>query len=123
MYLLSWSSATASGYTKKITRNAIVMVFFAISNIISPQLWQEKDAPRYIPAWIVQIVLSFFTAPMIALVIRYILAKRNAKRLAKIAEDDGSEVGFVEENGEKVKVNLAVLDMTDLENEAFIYPL
>lgn len=121
--MFSWSSATASGYTKKITRNAIVMVFFAISNIISPQLWQEKDAPRYIPAWIVQIVLSFFTAPMIALVIRYILAKRNAKRLAKIAEDDGSEVGFVEENGEKVKVNLAVLDMTDLENEAFIYPL
>ncbi|GMM36570.1 Yct1 protein [Saccharomycopsis crataegensis] len=121
--MFSWSSASASGHTKKITRNAMVMVAYAVSNIISPQLWQEKDGPRYIPAWIVQIVLSFFVAPLIAIVIWVILKRRNTQRLEKLAQDQDSVAGYVEKDGEKVKVNIASLDLTDLENERFIYPL
>ena len=119
--MFSWNSTTCSGYTKKLTRNAFVMFWYGIANIISPQLWQESSAPRYYPAWIVQIVCSFFTAPALALVIWYILNKRNKERAAALATED--TVGVVEHDGQKVKVNVAMLDLTDYENKAFIYPL
>ncbi|CAR31109.1 ZYRO0E10142p [Zygosaccharomyces rouxii] len=117
--MFSWNTTSCSGYTKRITRNAIVMIGYSISNIISPQIWRAKDAPRYIPAWIVQIVLSFFFAPMLALVVRYILKKRNVRRLTDLKSNNG----LVEIDGEAVKVDVAMLDLTDLENKSFIYPL
>ncbi|KAF6009524.1 hypothetical protein HII12_003067 [Brettanomyces bruxellensis] len=97
--MFSWNTTTCSGYTKKLVRNAIVMVFYSIANLISPQLWQERDGPRYVPAWIVQI------------------------RRAALEEKSSYSVGFVEEDGVKREVNKAALDLTDLENEEFIYPL
>lgn len=121
--MFSWNTSTAGGYTKKLTRSIIVMIAYAVSNIISPQLWQGRDAPRYRPAWIVQIVLSFFLAPLLALVIWVILKRRNIERLKKLESGETSVFGFVEEDGQKVKVNVAALDLTDKENEAFIYPL
>lgn len=122
--MFSWNSTSCSGYTKKLTRNAMVMIGYGIANIISPQLWREKDAPRFLPAWIVQIVCSFFTAPLLAVVIWFILKRRNAQRLEMIESSEESLVGFVkEDDGQEIEVNLAALDLTDLENEKFIYPL
>ncbi|QPG76216.1 hypothetical protein FOA43_003602 [Brettanomyces nanus] len=122
--MFSWNSTSCSGYTKKLIRNAVVMLCYGIANLISPQLWQESDGPRYIPAWIVQIVLSFFTAPIIALVIRYLLNKRNILREAASQEKSETSSGYVEEDdGAEIKVNKASLDLTDFENEEFIYPL
>ncbi|SCU80230.1 LAFA_0B08262g1_1 [Lachancea sp. 'fantastica'] len=120
--MFSWNAQTCSGYTKKLTRNGIVMFWFGVSNLISPQLWQEKDAPRYIPAWIVQIVLSFCLAPSLALLIWFILRRRNKQRLAKIGTTK-NKAAVVEDDGERVETNVALLDLTDLENEEFIYPL
>lgn len=120
--MFSWNSATCSGYTKRLTRNAIVMFFYCVANLISPQLWQDKDGPRYYPAWIVQIVLSFSIAPLIALVIWYILRKRNIERVKALSEEE-KKFGLIEVNGEKLKANIAMLDLTDLENKTFIYPL
>ncbi|GAV54682.1 hypothetical protein ZYGR_0AO00100 [Zygosaccharomyces rouxii] len=117
--MFSWNTTSCSGYTKRLTRNAISMVGYSVANMISPQIWRDKDAPRYIPAWIVQIVLSFFFAPMLALVARYILKKRNDKRLANTKSDNG----LVEIDGEAVEIDVAMLDLTDLENKSFIYPL
>ena len=121
--MFSWSVTSCSGYTKRVTRNAMVMFWYCISNIISPQLWQGRDAPRFIPAWIVQIVLSFFLAPAIALVIWVILKRRNNKRLAKLQDETSSTEGYIKISGETVAVGGAQLDLTDLENERFIYPL
>lgn len=120
--MFSWNSTTCSGYTKKLTRNAIVMFFFCVANLISPQLWQPKDAPRYVPAWIVQIVLSFSIAPLIAIVIWYILRKRNLERLANLEKEE-EKYGLIEVEGETIKANIAMLDLTDHENKTFIYPL
>lgn len=123
--MFSWNSTTASGYTKKVTRNAMVMFWYGIANIIAPQLWQAKDGPRYYTAWIVQIIFAFFLAPITALVIRFILKRRNESRIA--AFDSEPAVGIItadgDESGKTVKANLALLDLTDLENERFIYPL
>lgn len=122
--MFSWNSTSCSGYTKKLTRNAMVMIGYGVANIISPQLWREKDAPRFLPAWIVQIVCSFFTAPLLAIVIWYVLKRRNAVRLEQIDSSGESLKGLVkEEDGQEVEVNLAALDLTDLENDKFIYPL
>ncbi|CEP63351.1 uncharacterized protein LALA0_S08e00430g [Lachancea lanzarotensis] len=120
--MFSWNSQTCAGYTKKLTRNGIVMFWYGVSNLISPQLWRGKDAPRYIPAWIVQIVLSFFLAPSLAIVIWFILHRRNKQRLANL-NSSKKHVGFIEADGERVETNVALLDLTDLENEEFIYPL
>lgn len=119
--MFSWNSTSCSGYTKKITRNAIVMFWYSVSNIISPQLWQARDAPRYYGAWIVQIVLSFTAAPALALIIYYVLNKRNKERLSNLSEE--RKVGVVEDSDVDFVVNVASLDLTDLENKAFIYPL
>lgn len=116
------SSTAGSSYSKRITRNAMVLCAYSVANIISPQLWQAKDAPRYVPAWIVQIVLSFSVAPALLGVAWYILHKRNKERLADLK--DGDRIGYVQdESGEKIAVDVAALDLTDLEDKTFIYPL
>lgn len=117
--MFSWNTTSCGGYTKRLTRNAIVMFWYSVANIISPQIWRSKDAPRYVPAWIVQIVLSFFLAPLIALIIWHFLHKRNLERLAHASDAHG----MVEIDGQAVETNIAMLDLTDLENKAFIYPL
>lgn len=128
-----WTSASCSGYTKKVTRNAIISAAYAIANIISPQLWQAKDAPRYVPAWIVQIILSFSLSPMILIGIWFVLKRRNRQRLEFIETNSQLLYGVVKDTGsdsedtvgEKKQqvVNVANLDLTDWENKAFIYPL
>lgn len=101
----------------------MVMVAYAVANIISPQIWRAKDGPRYIPAWIVQIVLSFSIAPSLALIIWFILNKRNKQRKLTLQEE-GEKKGFVSDGSDgEIEVDIAVLDLTDLENTNFIYPL
>ncbi|CAI4047009.1 hypothetical protein SUVZ_12G0060 [Saccharomyces uvarum] len=132
---LSWASSSASGYTKKLTRSSVCLFAMGIANIISPQIWRAKDAPRYLPAWIVQIVLSFSLAPLILLLIHFILKRRNNERLKNYDENfQGyvnkyqlveSDTSSSNEKGVTVahESNLAVFDLTDLENKTFIYPL
>lgn len=128
---LGWTTSTAAGYTKKLTRNVLFMAGYGISNIVSPQIWVEKDKPRYYSAWIVQIVVSWVGTPIILLIIRWILARRNAERRAWIAEQEAQgkiATGFVEQVDEsgnlvKVEAEISLLDLTDLENKYFIYPL
>lgn len=103
----------------------MVMFWYGIANIIAPQLWQAKDGPRYYTAWIVQIIFAFFLAPISALVIRFILKRRNERRIA--ASRTEPALGIITDSSDECrtsfKANLALLDLTDLENERFIYPL
>lgn len=121
---ITWSTQTCGGETKQIFRMGLVQgLAYSVANIISPQLWRANDGPRYYPAWIVQLVLSFTATPIIAFVIRVILKRRNEQRLLNM-EVNSAKFGFVEkEDGTKEKVDVAALDLTDLENETFIYPL
>ncbi|KAJ5249082.1 Major facilitator superfamily domain general substrate transporter [Penicillium chermesinum] len=131
-YIISfaWASSSSAGYTKKLTRNAIFMVAYGIANIISPQMW-VTGGPRYYGSWIASIVVSFVLTPVLLLVIRFVLARRNKERrmwIAEQAEKGNHGEGFIERrdpNGEtvKVKVDVSLLDLTDLENKFFLYPL
>lgn len=129
---LGWTSSSASGYTKKITRNFMFMVGYSIANLISPQIWVPKDAPRYYGAWISQIVISWVGTPVILFVIRFILQHRNAQRTRWIAALDPAErraleTGHVKHGdvGTPVEhdVDLAMLDLSDFENMFFLYPI
>ena len=107
------------------------MAGYGIANLISPQIWVPRDAPRYYPAWIMQIVISWVGAPAILLVINFILTRRNKARSVWIAEQEAlgkTRTGVIEqvdERGEKseVEVDISLLDLTDLENRWFFYPL
>ncbi|KAJ4505544.1 hypothetical protein HRR83_008543 [Exophiala dermatitidis] len=127
---LGWVSSSCAGYTKKLTRNVMWMLGYSVSNLISPQIWVPKDAPRYYPAWITMIVVSWVGTPTILFVIRFILKRRNEQRRKWIEQMGGDvhadgEVEEVDEEGRVVrkKVDLALLDLTDMENKFFIYPL
>lgn len=126
---LGWTTSSAAGYTKKLTRNVMFMMGYSVGNLVSPQIWVPSAAPRYYGAWISMIVVAWAGTPAILFVIRFILKRRNEERLKWAAELSNDEregvVEQVEEDGEVVrrKVDLAMLDLTDLENKFFIYPL
>lgn len=127
---LSLCQATAAGYTKRLTRTVMFMIAYGIGNIISPQMWQAKYSPRYRVPWIIQIIFAWFLSPLVLLLIRYILNKRNKIRLEILekGENDDLDYGYIDsvnEEGKVVskKVDVSMLDLTDLENIRFIYPL
>ncbi|KAH3675868.1 hypothetical protein WICMUC_002438 [Wickerhamomyces mucosus] len=128
--VIGWSSSSCSGQTKKYYRNVLTFIFYSVSNIISPQIWKGNQGTRYYPAWIVQIICSFVIAPILIFIVWFILKKRNNERLKYIAEHpDEKPQGQVKtidpETGEEIIeiVDIANLDLTDLENKFFIYPL
>lgn len=55
--LLSLISTNVAGWTKKTTVAALYLIGYCAGNIIGPQTFLPKDAPRYIPAEIV--IVSF----------------------------------------------------------------
>ncbi|KAJ9607575.1 hypothetical protein H2200_007653 [Cladophialophora chaetospira] len=91
----------------------------------------RQDAPRYYPAWIIQIAISWVGTPTILLVIDFILSRRNKEQRAWIVEQEAmgktgtGVIKRVDEGGEKteVEVDMRLFDLTDLENSWFIYPL
>ncbi|KAL3455769.1 major facilitator superfamily domain-containing protein [Aspergillus heterothallicus] len=127
---LVWTSSSATGYTKKLTRQAMFMISYGVSNIISPQMW-KAGGPRYYGTWIVQIVVSFCVTPLALHVVRVILKRRNRERRVWIEEQAALgnfghgivDVADVEGGVVQKKVDISVLDLTDLENRFFIYPL
>ncbi|CAG9982886.1 unnamed protein product [Clonostachys byssicola] len=130
---LGWTTSSAAGYTKKLTRNVMFMVGYSVANLCSPQIWVPKDAPRYYGAWITQIVVSWFGTPLILFIIQFVLRRRNKAKQQWIdslteeerIEKQQGEVEQLDESGNLVtrKVDIAMLDLTDMENPFFIYPI
>lgn len=127
---LGWTTSSAAGYTKKLTRNVMFMLGYSVGNLVSPQIWVPDAAPRYYGAWISMIVVAWVGTPVILFIIHFILSRRNAERKAWIADlsEEEREAGRVEqydEGGQVVtrNVDIAMLDLTDMENKFFIYPV
>ncbi|KAG8929549.1 hypothetical protein FRC01_004156 [Tulasnella sp. 417] len=100
-----------------------------LGQMVSTQFWKEKYRPRNTVPWII-ILSSFAFDILIISVIRWYLVRENKRRDAeKLASgEEYEEFGFVEhvqEDGSvvKLKVPIQFLDITDLENKAFRYPL
>ncbi|XBW35411.1 hypothetical protein QEN19_000977 [Hanseniaspora menglaensis] len=120
--LICWNLQTSSGQTKSMFRQAVMMVGYALGNICSSQLYNNKQTNRYYTAWSVQLAFSFVLMPILVVIINVILKKRNKEKISRLSDD--SRMGLIEkEDGTKETVNVALLDLTDFENDAFIYPL
>lgn len=128
----SWCQSSAAGYSKKLVRTVVWSVFYGVSNLIAPQIWRAKDKPRYHLAWTICIVLSWFVAPLILQIIRFVLSRRNKQRRqflqdigdGKIEDEHGFVTSYDSDGNEvKTEVDISMLDLTDLQNKRFIYPL
>jgi hypothetical protein len=92
---------------------AIGTIAYTVGNIISPQTFQARDAPRYLPAKI-SIVILYFLITVDLCLIRLVYVYRNKKRDAEKA--NRGEDFVLEKNHE-------FLDLTDLQNQEFRYSL
>ncbi|KAJ5233001.1 hypothetical protein N7468_005957 [Penicillium chermesinum] len=109
--LLAMISSNVAGYTKKTTVAALYLIGYCVGNIIGPQTFRPKDAPRYVPAEIT-IIVCIGVSICIMLFVFWWYQKENKRKLVIQAGPD-----FVRlENQE-------FLDLTDRENPSFMYSL
>lgn len=62
---LSLCSATAAGYTKRLTSTVMSTIAYEIGNFVLPQMWKPQFAPRYRVPWLIQIIFSWLLASVI----------------------------------------------------------
>lgn len=111
--IYSWNSANTAGYTKRVVRNCITMIFYAVGCLIGPQLFRAQDAPRYLRAKITLLVIECVCIP-ITLLVSYISRSENIQRESISKEEEDN---WVSEKGS----NYQFLDLTDKENIHFRY--
>ncbi|KAF7670606.1 mfs general substrate transporter [Alternaria burnsii] len=103
--IISLITRNIGGQTKKGMVMTMVFVGWSVGNLIAPQIFQTKDAPRYLPGFLVHIVIYGLYIGLIALT-RFVLMARNRRKDAVISE---------------VTHELAFQDLTDTENPNFRY--
>ena len=109
--ILSLIATNVAGYTKKTTIAALYLIGYCVGNIIGPQTFRPKDAPRYVPAEIT-IIVCWGVCLLDLLFLYFWYRRMNAKKARLRAEP-----GYVRlENQEW-------LDLTDGENPEFTYAL
>lgn len=83
----------------------MVFIGWAVGNLIAPQIFQEKDAPRYLPGFLVHI--GVYAAYLCLVVVtRIVLMARNRRKDAEASQ---------------ISHDLAFQDLTDIENPNFRY--
>ncbi|KAF4982674.1 hypothetical protein FDECE_17462 [Fusarium decemcellulare] len=123
--LCSCASLVASnvkGNTKKSIVSAGFFITYCVGCIVSPQAWQEEDAPRYTKGCILSI--ASWVSLIITLAIYMVTVKRkNNIRDQKAAEGrpeyvSGSQVG----EGSNIQMGVSIdSDLTDLGDKGFRY--
>jgi ACS family allantoate permease-like MFS transporter len=111
--ILGLTSTNIAGSTKKITVACIQTICYTAANIISPQTFQSKDAPRYLPAKI-SICIPYFLITVDLCVIRWVAIRENRRRDRK--KEKLGDAHVLEQNHE-------FLDLTDRQNQEFRYAI
>jgi hypothetical protein len=103
--IISLITRNVAGQTKKGFTMTMLFVGWAVGNLIAPQIFQNKDAPRYLHGFLAHIVIY---AVYVALVVvtRVIIMARNRSKKQVTSE---------------VVHDLAFEDLTDRENLHFRY--
>ncbi|KAJ5666558.1 hypothetical protein N7462_010967 [Penicillium macrosclerotiorum] len=100
-------SSNIGGFTKRATVITVLFTCYCAGNIIGPQLFFAREAPRYKSGFLA-IIICFAISTVTILVLRYLLIFENNKR-------DRTSVP-VEQREE-----LRLADLTDIENKNFRY--
>lgn len=109
--LLSLVATNVAGWTKKTTVAAMYLIGYCVGNLIGPQVFQTKDAPRYLPAEITIVVC--FAVAFLDILFVYFWCKSQNKKKAEIR----AAPGYQKVEGQEF------LDLTDRENPEFVYSL
>ncbi|KAG8733157.1 hypothetical protein FRC11_008362, partial [Ceratobasidium sp. 423] len=143
--LYSWASQNTAGHTKKTCTTGLIYVAQCAGNIVGPLLYKTTDAPYYhrglisnLICWIILAALTPVTALYLTFLNkRHAAARRragkkaevidtsleNSKRAREAAKENEKAEGD-ESGGPKRRLNdQAFNDLTDLQNEDFIYVL
>ncbi|KAJ3773947.1 major facilitator superfamily domain-containing protein [Lentinula raphanica] len=125
---LGWVSGLVSGHTKRTTTNAIVLIGYALGNVVSPLIWKSQYQPRNHVPWDF-IAASMGASIILLLTLRTMLAKENANRDKENRQDDYNDVYLPSKeldsgiNVPQRKVDKVFLDLTDIQNRDFRYTL
>ncbi|KAK7756936.1 Allantoate permease [Diatrype stigma] len=111
--ILGLQSSNVAGSTKKVTVACVGTIAYTVGNIISPQTFQPRDAPQYLPAKI-SICIIYVLVTIDLFIIRWVLDRRN-----KLRDQEKAALG----DAHKPEENHEFLDLTDLENREFRYEL
>lgn len=111
--IYSWNSANTAGYTKRVARTCLTMIFFSAGALIGPQLFRVGDSPRYIRAKTTLLAITVACVPLM-LLISYVSHLENKKRDAL---EESFKEKWIEEKGD----NYEFMDLTDKENIMFRY--
>ncbi|KAI5863808.1 MFS general substrate transporter [Durotheca rogersii] len=142
--IYSWSSQNTAGDTKRKSTNAILLVGQSIGNVIGPLLYTQTEAPGYarglrsnLALYVAIIVLVGLTTLYLRLLNRRHAARRVAmgksaviidtsldseKEAAAALEAENKTAG-VEDAPTVQTGDRAFEDLTDLENEEFVFVL
>lgn len=121
---LSLAASNVKGNTKKSTVSAVFFVAYCTGCIVSPQLWQAPDAPRYTKGCISSIVswaLLIVTYAAHYLLLRWENMKRDRLQLESQLRDNAEGVDVPVK---EVHVGVSIdSDMTDRQDSKFRYTL
>ncbi|CAG8889702.1 unnamed protein product [Penicillium egyptiacum] len=109
--LLSLISSNVAGYTKKTTVAALYLIGYCAGNIIGPQTFRPKDAPRYVPAE-VTIIVCWGVCLFLLVGVWMWYRRENQKKIQFTARPEYVRLD-----------NQEFLDLTDRENPEFLYSL
>ncbi|KAF2846928.1 MFS general substrate transporter [Plenodomus tracheiphilus IPT5] len=138
--IYTWHVQNTAGNTKKKTTSAVVFIGMCTGNVIGPLLYSVDDAPLYRPGLISNLVMFILVAIIAMLIPMYLallnkrhadrreqlgksavridesMLKRDEKVQGKDAELDSGEAGIGRQ-----EQDLGFSDLTDIQNEDFIY--
>lgn len=109
--IYAYNASNTSGYTKKLTINAMTLATFSIGNIVGTEIFLPKDAPGYIPGKTAILVL-LTSQLFVSLLLRYINVRLNRKKVEALRLEKEKR-GWTDEDVEKERQRHAFMDLTD----------
>ncbi|KAL2145895.1 hypothetical protein VTI28DRAFT_5977 [Corynascus sepedonium] len=138
--IYAWQAQNTGGDTKKKCTSAMVFIGMCTGNVIGPLLYDESQAPLYRTGLISNLIMFALVGGISAIIPFYLmfLNRRHAKRrqelgknavvvdesmMAKNQMEDSKtvEIEEVSRRQKALEEDNALRDMTDLQNEDFIY--
>ncbi|KAJ5767003.1 uncharacterized protein N7511_004619 [Penicillium nucicola] len=110
-------SSNVAGFTKKATVSAIYFILYCTGNIVGPQLFFAREAPKYQSGFLA-IIICLVICVLDCFLLLFYLQWTNSQRDKKAMLDVGSqpqEKDVVRQPGSQL------LDITDFKNQSFRY--
>jgi len=129
--IVAWMASNTAGQTKKAANMVSFNIANSVGNIVGPLLFNAKDAPHYLPG--VRNVLGIFCGLLASIVVQVVVlyfmniqrenqreAHGKPRRIRDTSMRERYEQYGAEEGDETLGQN-AVLDLTDVRNDEFVY--